>query len=170
MIAAGVPVPQPVLTTTDEVLLASRRWLAPTPRAAVVLVHGFSASSEDPKVLALAEQLHADDLDVVCYDARGHGRSEGLSSLGDLERHEPEGIARGTRTPPADAAVGERRALVHGLRRPQRVRVYRREALRARNVLQGPAIVEQMDSTVVIGRGHRAAVDEEGNLWLRAAR
>ena len=60
--------------------------------------------------------------------------------------------------------------MVHGLDRPQRVPVYRRERLRSRNVLEGPAIVEQMDSTVVIGRRQRATVDEEGNLWLRAAR
>ncbi|HYG72047.1 MAG TPA: hypothetical protein VEC15_07140 [Actinomycetota bacterium] len=48
--------------------------------------------------------------------------------------------------------------------------MYRREGLRARNVLAGPAIVEQMDSTTVIGRGQRGTVDEEGNLWLGAAR
>jgi len=50
------------------------------------------------------------------------------------------------------------------------VPVYRREGLRSRNLLEGPAIVEQMDSTVVIGRGQGATVDEEGSLWLRAAR
>jgi N-methylhydantoinase A len=93
-----------------------------------------------------------------------------VSAFGDLERHEPEAVARGSARPPADARVGERRALVHGLARPARVAVYRREGLRARNVLAGPAIVEQMDSTTVIGRGQRATVDEEGNLWLRAAR
>jgi N-methylhydantoinase A/oxoprolinase/acetone carboxylase beta subunit len=37
-------------------------------------------------------------------------------------------------------------------------------------VLDGPAIVEQMDSTTVIGRGQRASVDEDGSLWLRARR
>jgi N-methylhydantoinase A len=93
-----------------------------------------------------------------------------VSAFGDLERHVPEPVARGSARPPADARVSERRALVHGLARPARVTVYRRERLRARNVLAGPAIVEQMDSTTVIGRGQRATVDEEGNLWLRAAR
>ena len=93
-----------------------------------------------------------------------------MSAFGDLERHGPERLARGTRTPPEDARVGDRRAMVHGLLRPQRIPVYRRERLRPRNVLEGPAIVEQMDSTVVIGRGQRATVDEEGDLWLRAAR
>ena len=43
------------------------------PRAAVVVVHGFTASADCPHVEALAEALHGDELDVVTYDARGHG-------------------------------------------------------------------------------------------------
>jgi N-methylhydantoinase A len=108
----------------------------------------------------------------------GHADADGtveivtarVSAFGDLTRHEPERLRRGTREPPEDARAGERRALVHGLARPQRVPVFRREHLRARNVLEGPAIVEEMDATTVIGRGQRATVDGEGNLWLRAAR
>jgi N-methylhydantoinase A/oxoprolinase/acetone carboxylase beta subunit len=93
-----------------------------------------------------------------------------VSAFGDLERHEPARVPQGTRTPPEGARTGDRRALVHGLGHAQRVPVYRREALRARNVLEGPAIVEQMDSTLVIGRGQAATVDGEGNLWLRVGR
>jgi N-methylhydantoinase A len=91
-----------------------------------------------------------------------------LSAFGDLDRHEPVTIRRGTRTPPAEARTGERRALLHGLGRPRRVPVFQRELLRARNVVEGPAIVDQMDSTTVVGPGQRATVDAEGNLWLRA--
>jgi pimeloyl-ACP methyl ester carboxylesterase len=36
----------------------------------------------------LAEALHADELDVVTYDARGHGTSDGQSTLGDHEQHD----------------------------------------------------------------------------------
>jgi uncharacterized protein len=76
-------------TTTDDVVLTGRSWLrADTPRAAVVLVHGFSSSTDDPNVCALAEALLDDGVDVFCYDARGHGDSEGHSTLGDLERHD----------------------------------------------------------------------------------
>jgi N-methylhydantoinase A/oxoprolinase/acetone carboxylase beta subunit len=45
--------------------------------------------------------------------------------------------------------------------------VFHRECLRARNRIDGPAIVEQMDSTTVIGARQAATVDAEGNLWLR---
>jgi alpha-beta hydrolase superfamily lysophospholipase len=79
----------PTLTTADGLTLTGRRWLADgAPRAAVVVVHGFSASSECPNVEALANALHADDLDVITYDARGHGTSEGESTLGDHEQHD----------------------------------------------------------------------------------
>jgi alpha-beta hydrolase superfamily lysophospholipase len=82
-------VPRPLFTTTDDVVLTGRQWLcADAPRAAVVLVHGFSASADDPDVCEVAEELHADGVDVVCYDSRGHGTSEGHSTLGDLERHD----------------------------------------------------------------------------------
>ena len=85
----GGAVPRPLFTTTDDVVLSGRRWLhADAPRAAVVLVHGFSASADHPDVCDLAEVLHTDGVDVVCYDARGHGTSEGHSTLGDLERHD----------------------------------------------------------------------------------
>ena len=81
--------PRPILTTTDGLLLAGRRWLtAGTPRAAVVVVHGFSASSDCPHVEALGDVLHADGFDVVTYDARGHGASDGESTLGDHEQHD----------------------------------------------------------------------------------
>ncbi|MFN8035516.1 MAG: alpha/beta fold hydrolase [Acidimicrobiia bacterium] len=75
--------------TRDDVTLAGRRWLAEhEPRASVVLVHGFTASADHRDVVAVAETLHTTGLDVVSYDARGHGRSESHSTLGDLERHD----------------------------------------------------------------------------------
>lgn len=80
--------PRPVLATADDIVLAGRRWLADEPRAAVVLVHGFTATADHPEVRAVAETLLAEDLDVVSYDARGHGGSGGESTLGDLERHD----------------------------------------------------------------------------------
>ena len=90
-----------------------------------------------------------------------------LSAFGDLDRHAPAEITRGTRRPPGDAHAADRRALLRGFRSPRRVPVYARGLLRARNVIEGPAIVDQLDSTTVVGVGQTATVDEEGNLWLR---
>lgn len=45
-------------------------------------------------------------------------------------------------------------------------RVYRRDALLAGHCFDGPAIVEQFDTTTVVGPGFRAAVDRRGALLL----
>jgi alpha-beta hydrolase superfamily lysophospholipase len=75
------------LVTADDVHLTGRRW---TPRrpdaAAVVVVHGFGATSEEERVVALAEALHDAGHSVLAYDARGHGVSGGEATLGDRER------------------------------------------------------------------------------------
>jgi alpha-beta hydrolase superfamily lysophospholipase len=77
------------LQTIDGLDLPARRLLVDAvPRAAVVVVHGFSASAACPQVEALAQALHDQDLDVVTYDARGHGSSPGESTLGDHEQHD----------------------------------------------------------------------------------
>ncbi len=94
--------PRPTLLTADGLTLAGRRWLTDgEPAAAVVIVHGFTSSSECPKVEALGEALYADGFEVVTYDARGHGQSAGESTLGDHEQHDVAAavaLAR-TRTP-----------------------------------------------------------------------
>src|SRR5438876_160050 len=67
---------------------AARTWQAASPRAAVVLIHGFSATAEHLHVGGLATLFHERSLDVISYDARGHGGSGGESTLGDLEQHD----------------------------------------------------------------------------------
>ena len=77
------------LRTTDGLELSvHQRLVEGTPRAAVVIVHGFSASAACPHVGALADSLHDADLDIITYDARGHGSSPGESTLGDHEQHD----------------------------------------------------------------------------------
>jgi uncharacterized protein len=76
------------LTTVDSVSLSSRTWHREHTTATVVLVHGFTSSVDHPNIVALAEALHAQGLEVISYDARGHGTSTGESTLGDLERHD----------------------------------------------------------------------------------
>jgi alpha-beta hydrolase superfamily lysophospholipase len=75
------------LRTSDGVELATRAWWTDRePRAIVVLVHGLSSTKDHPHVVALATALQRRSLDVFSYDARGHGESGGVSTLGDLER------------------------------------------------------------------------------------
>lgn len=80
-------VEETVLLTSDGLRLSARWWRRPgRPRAAVVLVHGFGASKEDAGIRALAGDLHGAGFDVLTYDARGHGASEGDCTVGGDER------------------------------------------------------------------------------------
>lgn len=56
----------------------------PAARAAVVLVHGFASSSRDPAIFRFAHLL-AERYEVVVPDLRGHGRSGGRCTFGELE-------------------------------------------------------------------------------------
>src|SRR5580693_3993312 len=91
------------LMTSDGVELATRSWSCDgEPRAIVILVHGLSSTKDHPHVVGLAERLRARSLDVLSYDARGHGESAGLCTLGDLERNDVAAavsVARGRGTP-----------------------------------------------------------------------
>jgi N-methylhydantoinase A len=66
----------------------------------------------------------------------------------------------------ADACLGERRAYFG---RFMATEVYERSRLPLGARLEGPAIVEQSDTTTVIPPGVTALVDDAGNLRLRRA-
>lgn len=51
---------------------------------ALVIVHGFTISWERPVMWRLAQRFNR-SAGVVTFDCRGHGRSSGLSTLGDKE-------------------------------------------------------------------------------------
>jgi N-methylhydantoinase A len=53
--------------------------------------------------------------------------------------------------------------------RPRRTPVYHRAALRAGQRIDGPAIIEQLDSTTVLHPGDRLKVDDKLNLLVEVA-
>jgi N-methylhydantoinase A len=65
---------------------------------------------------------------------------------------------------PARARAGERELFSLDESRFVTARVFRRERLLPGDELEGPAIVEQFDSTGVVWPGQRARVDEAGTL------
>ena len=73
--------------------------------------------------------------------------------------------AAGGSQPPAQALIEEREVYFSG--GYERCRVYQRERLKPGNVIEGPAVIEQYDSTTVVHPGFQAAVDELSNLILR---
>ena len=93
----NVPVSTPVrppsapltLRTADGERLAARHVAPASADAAdrdigVVVAHGFTGHVDKPPVRAVCDAL-AQHAGVVAFDFRGHGRSTGLSTLGDRE-------------------------------------------------------------------------------------
>jgi pimeloyl-ACP methyl ester carboxylesterase len=66
----------------------------PGPKGlAIVLAHGFTLSWQRPDVWRVATRLNQ-VAGVLTFDFRGHGRSGGLSTLGDLEIHDVDVAVR----------------------------------------------------------------------------
>lgn len=63
--------------------LHARHTPGPDMSVAVVLAHGFTNSTRTPHVRAIAETMTG--VGVLSFDFRGHGRSGGLSTVGDVE-------------------------------------------------------------------------------------
>ncbi len=72
-----------VLRTADGVRLRAVRR-GPRSHVWIVVAHGFSGSVDGAAVRRVVDRLSTRTT-VLAYDARGHGRSGGLSTLGDRE-------------------------------------------------------------------------------------
>ena len=65
---------------------------------------------------------------------------------------------------PSPALTG--RTAIHHANRRVEASVFDRTRLRAGNVVRGPAIVTQMDSTTLVLPGYRGVVDAHGNILI----
>ncbi|HWG00695.1 MAG TPA: alpha/beta fold hydrolase [Trebonia sp.] len=80
------------LVTQDCVPLDTVHF--PGPRhLAVVMAHGFTQSWQRPMVWKIAKRFNQ-TAGVVTFDFRGHGRSGGLSTLGDKEINDLDVVVR----------------------------------------------------------------------------
>ena len=116
----------------------------------------------------IAKRFH--DRHEALYGFRAEGEAVEVINLrlqatGELERAAPEPQARGPRGPAA-ARTGEREAWVEVEGALRRHAVYGRALLAAGHVIDGPAIVEQDDSTTVIPPGWLGTVDGHGNIVI----
>jgi N-methylhydantoinase A len=89
-----------------------------------------------------------------------------LTAIGQVLRPQLREVERGGPDPRA-AAKGAREVRMERGRAPVTCLVYARERLRAGNVIDGPAIVEQMDTTTLLPPRSRTEVDAIGNLVTR---
>jgi N-methylhydantoinase A/oxoprolinase/acetone carboxylase beta subunit len=119
---------------------------------------------EAPDLEALKARFHAAHRARFSYAAEGEPVeivTLRASAIGRLEKPEEAAPA----APDAPAAPGARRVWQGG--EAAEWPVWRREALRMTDVIEGPAIVEEAFATHVIARGWRAALDPEGALVAR---
>lgn len=96
-----------VLTTADGVRLAARWWQprgVPATGEAVVVVHGFCGRKDGPEVEMIAVRQVAAGRRVLTFDLRGHGSSDGATTLGFRERLDVDAAVRAARTD-ADVVV-----------------------------------------------------------------
>lgn len=75
--------PEPVrLCTEDELVLTGDYYTNVSDGPCYLLGHGFTGSAASPKLRAVAEHLHSRSASVLALNFRGHGTSEGLSTVG----------------------------------------------------------------------------------------
>jgi N-methylhydantoinase A len=84
-------------------------------------------------------------------------------ALGKAANVSAERIARGDGNPAA-ARVRDHEVWMDGAARP--AIIYDRTRLRAGDVVKGPAVITEMDSTTLVHNGHIATVDDVGNLAI----
>jgi len=80
--------------TRDGVQVALRRQGPDLAPVAIVLAHGFTMTSSDRRLTAVADGLAGAGHAVFSFDFRGHGRSAGISTLGDLEILDLDAVVR----------------------------------------------------------------------------
>ena len=92
---------KPFWLQTRDGLALSAKWRltrSRESRAAVVLVHGFTGSKDNPEIEAFAAGLAVGGYDVLSFNTRGHKDSEGACTLGDREQLDVEAAVREART------------------------------------------------------------------------
>lgn len=89
-----------------------------------------------------------------------------LSAFGRISRTRASRLPAGRAAPRRQAVIGTATLGPPFLRRRARAPIFDRSELLANNRLDGPAVIHQLDSTIVVLGGQRARVDEQGTLVL----
>jgi N-methylhydantoinase A len=89
-----------------------------------------------------------------------------VSAIGRLAKPAFPMILAGAALPPADAERGARPVIFEG-HGAVTARVFDRALLRAGNVIQGPAIIEEVASTTVVEPGDSVTVNRYGHLMMK---
>ncbi len=98
--------PEPVrLRTADAIVLAADYYAGVSDGLCYVLGHGFTGSARNPRVVRIAERLRGRGASVLALNFRGHGASEGMSTIGVAEVVDVEAAVGWLRARCPDVAV-----------------------------------------------------------------
>ncbi len=156
--------------TVSLVRTCDLRYKGQSHELRVVLPGGALGPAELARTQALFEEEHRRAYGYVAAEDPIELVNLRLTAMGRLPALPRQRVARGSGDPAAarkgqrplwlrtaaDAAMGE------SVQTP----VYDRYRLRAGDVLPGPAVVEEMDSSTVVLPGYTARTDEFGNLLI----
>jgi N-methylhydantoinase A/oxoprolinase/acetone carboxylase beta subunit len=118
-----------------------------------------AADFHDAHEREYSRRFEESDIEIPNVRVRGIGLMPALDT---------PSVERGESSPQAALRhEGEAWFRVNGQLEPVSTRYYDRETLRAGNRLEGPAIVNQYDSTTVIPPGLTAEVDQYGNIVIK---
>jgi N-methylhydantoinase A len=99
----------------------------------------------------------------------------GATAIGKVDKPELPTLASGGATPPADALAATRDVYFEGDTPGQpegwvAARIFEREKLLADNLIEGPAVIEELSATTVLYPGDRARVHANGALLVECGR
>jgi N-methylhydantoinase A len=123
--------------------------------------------TEDAKIKA----GHAfDAIHLASYGHNAPEESKEVVSLrvigiGKVNKPAIQEIAAGEKESPQEAKSGER-PVYRGNGKYEKFKIYRRENLLAKNIVEGLAVVEETTATTVIESNQTCTVDQFGNLII----
>ena len=99
----------------------------------------------------------------------------GATAIGKVDTPELPALAPGGSTPPAEAQTSTRDVFFEGDAIGEAggwvpARIFQREKLLADNVVEGPAVIEEVSATTVLYPGDRARVHSNGALLVECGR
>jgi len=122
--------------------------------------------------------LKKDDLSTLFH--KEHERAYGFSAeeekteivnlkvtgIGSVLKHKPHEIKTGAKTPPKAAEKEMRKVYFKRTNGAVDCKIYDRKQLLCNNIIEGPAVVEEVDSTTIILPDYKGEIDNFGNLIL----
>jgi len=124
--------------------------------------------SNEQDVLQLTEDFHKAHERVFAIKEPGqsvecvHWSARAIVQMPELKlREQPEGGAE-----PSAALMPEREAYFREMGGMVKTQIYRGDGLTCGNVLEGPAIIEESTTTIVIPPATRATVTKYGDYWI----